>query len=54
MNRRAGHPKPVGRDREAGNVEKSLLTWGRVIIDVVDRYPYVPYCDSMLMRLLQE
>lgn len=43
-----------GRAREAGNINQSLLTLGRVITALVDRHPHVPYRDSKLTRLLQE
>jgi len=42
------------RAREAGNINKSLLTLGRVITALVERTPHVPYRDSKLTRLLQE
>lgn len=42
------------RAREAGNINQSLLTLGRVITALVDRHPHVPYRDSKLTRLLQE
>ena len=42
------------RAKEAGNINKSLLTLGRVINTLVDKGPYVPYRDSKLTRLLQE
>lgn len=43
-----------GRAREAGNINQSLLTLGRVITSLVDHHPHVPYRDSKLTRLLQE
>lgn len=43
-----------GRAREAGNINQSLLTLGRVITALVDRHPHVPYRDSKLTRILQE
>lgn len=43
-----------GRAREAGNINQSLLTLGRVITALVDRHPHIPYRDSKLTRLLQE
>ena len=42
------------RGREAGNINQSLLTLGRVITALVDRHGHVPYRDSKLTRLLQE
>ena len=42
------------RAREAGSINQSLLTLGRVITALVDHHPHVPYRDSKLTRLLQE
>ncbi|KAK4538815.1 hypothetical protein CDCA_CDCA20G4840 [Cyanidium caldarium] len=42
------------RAREAGSINQSLLTLGRVITALVDNHPHVPYRDSKLTRLLQE
>ena len=42
------------RAREAGNINQSLLTLGRVITALVDRAPHVPYRESKLTRLLQD
>ncbi len=42
------------RAKEAGNINQSLLTLGRVITALVERSPHVPYRDSKLTRLLQE
>ena len=42
------------RAKEAGNINQSLLTLGRVISALVERTPHVPYRDSKLTRLLQE
>ena len=42
------------RAREAGNINQSLLTLGRVITALVDHLPPVPYRDSKLTRLLQD
>ena len=39
-----------GRAREAGNINQSLLTLGRVITCLVDRAPHVPYRESKLTR----
>ncbi|XP_043258345.1 kinesin-like protein Klp61F [Colletes gigas] len=42
------------RAREAGCVNQSLLTLGRVITALVEGAPHVPYRESKLTRLLQE
>eukprot|EP01038_Epipyxis_sp_PR26KG_P006997 gene6997-9562_t len=42
------------RAREAGSINQSLLTLGRVITALVDHHGHVPYRDSKLTRLLQE
>lgn len=42
------------RAREAGQINKSLLTLGRVISALVEKTPHIPYRDSKLTRLLQE
>ncbi|KAH9381085.1 hypothetical protein HPB48_010757 [Haemaphysalis longicornis] len=42
------------RAREAGNINQSLLTLGRVITALVDKAPHVPYRESKLTRLLQD
>lgn len=42
------------RAREAGNINQSLLTLGRVITALVERTPHIPYRESKLTRLLQE
>ena len=42
------------RAREAGNINQSLLTLGRVITALVEHRGHVPYRDSKLTRLLQE
>ena len=41
------------RAREAGLINQSLLTLGRVITCLVDHSPHVPYRESKLTRLLQ-
>ncbi|MQM09363.1 hypothetical protein Taro_042233 [Colocasia esculenta] len=42
------------RAREAGELNKSLLTLGRVITALVEHSGHVPYRDSKLTRLLRE
>ncbi|KAA3681900.1 kinesin family member 11 [Paragonimus westermani] len=42
------------RAREAGSINQSLLTLGRVITALVDHTPHVPYRESKLTRLLQD
>ena len=42
------------RAREAGSINQSLLTLGRVITALVDRHGHIPYRDSKLTRILQE
>ncbi|KAK7109010.1 hypothetical protein V1264_013129 [Littorina saxatilis] len=42
------------RAREAGNINQSLLTLGRVITALVEHRPHVPYRESKLTRLLQD
>jgi kinesin family protein 11 len=39
---------------EAGMINKSLLTLGRVITSLTDHSPHVPYRESKLTRLLQD
>ncbi|KAK1426096.1 hypothetical protein QVD17_14764 [Tagetes erecta] len=43
-----------GRARETGEINKSLLTLGRVINALVDHSGHVPYRDSKLTRLLRD
>ncbi|KXZ55756.1 FLA8 protein [Gonium pectorale] len=43
-----------GRAREAGSINQSLLTLGRVITALVEHSGHVPYRDSKLTRLLRE
>jgi len=42
------------RAREAGNINQSLLTLGRVINALVEHQGHVPYRDSKLTRLLRD
>lgn len=42
------------RAAEAGVINKSLLTLGRVINALVERAPHIPYRESKLTRLLQD
>ncbi|XP_041922135.1 kinesin-like protein KIF11 [Alosa sapidissima] len=42
------------RAREAGNINQSLLTLGRVITALVERRPHIPYRESKLTRILQD
>ncbi|XP_057970666.1 kinesin-like protein KIN-5B [Malania oleifera] len=43
-----------GRAREAGEINKSLLTLGRVITALVEHSNHIPYRDSRLTRLLRD
>ncbi|XP_078179140.1 kinesin-like protein KIN-5A isoform X1 [Carex rostrata] len=43
-----------GRAREAGEINKSLLTLGRVINALVEHSVHVPYRESKLTRLLRD
>ncbi|XP_076907273.1 kinesin-like protein KIN-5C [Bidens hawaiensis] len=43
-----------GRAREAGEINKSLLTLGRVITALVEHIGHIPYRDSKLTRLLRD
>ncbi|PSR98522.1 Kinesin-like protein [Actinidia chinensis var. chinensis] len=43
-----------GRAREAGEINKSLLTLGRVINALVEHLVHIPYRDSKLTRLLRD
>ena len=43
-----------GKAREAGSINQSLLTLGRVIAALVDNHGHIPYRDSKLTRLLRE
>ena len=51
---RSGANKKKERAREAGNINQSLLTLGRVITALVEHRGHIPYRDSKLTRLLQE
>ena len=42
------------RAKEAGMINQSLLTLGRVINALVERSPHVPYRESKLTRILQD
>ena len=44
----------LGRAREAGMINQSLLTLGRVINALTEHSPHVPYRESKLTRLLQD
>ncbi|KAL0929137.1 hypothetical protein M5K25_001079 [Dendrobium thyrsiflorum] len=43
-----------GRAREAGEINRSLLTLGRVINALVEESRHIPYRDSKLTRLLRD
>ncbi|KAL4220542.1 Kinesin-related protein 11 [Mactra antiquata] len=42
------------RAREAGSINQSLLTLGRVITALVEHAPHIPYRESKLTRILQD
>ncbi|KAL6536707.1 hypothetical protein OROMI_026288 [Orobanche minor] len=44
----------AGRAREAGEINKSFLTLGRVINALVEHLGHIPYRDSRLTRLLRD
>lgn len=50
---RSGANSVKDRAKEAGMINQSLLTLGRVINALVEHSSYVPYRDSKLTRLLQ-
>ncbi|KAK8636349.1 hypothetical protein V6N13_124095 [Hibiscus sabdariffa] len=45
---------PSGRAKEAGEINKSLLTLCRIISALVDHSTQIPYRDSKLTRLLRD
>ncbi|PON84175.1 Kinesin-like protein [Trema orientale] len=49
-----GLEEEIGRAREAGEINKSLLTLGRVINALVEHSGHIPYRDSKLTRLLRD
>ncbi|RVX11854.1 Kinesin-like protein KIN-5C [Vitis vinifera] len=49
-----GLEEEIGRAREAGEINKSLLTLGRVINALVEHLGHIPYRDSKLTRLLRD
>jgi kinesin family protein 11 len=51
---RSGADQNAERKTEAGMINKSLLTLGRVITALTDNSPHVPYRESKLTRLLQD
>jgi len=51
---RSGADRVDQRAKEAGNINKSLLTLGRVITALVEGQGHVPYRDSKLTRLLRD
>ncbi|KAH8582255.1 kinesin-like boursin [Cryptosporidium sp. chipmunk genotype I] len=51
---RSGANAIKDRAKEAGMINQSLLTLGRVINALVEHSSYVPYRDSKLTRLLQD
>ncbi|KAJ6948004.1 kinesin-like protein KIN-5D [Populus alba x Populus x berolinensis] len=53
-NQYSGLNEVLGRAREAGEINKSLLTLGRVINALVEHSGHVPYRDSKLTRLLRD
>ncbi|GAQ87488.1 Kinesin-like protein [Klebsormidium nitens] len=51
---RSGASRADGRAQEAGLINKSLLTLGRVITALVEHLGHIPYRDSKLTRLLRD
>lgn len=51
---RSGADKVYSRKQEAGNINKSLLTLGRVITALTENSPHIPYRESKLTHLLQD
>lgn len=51
---KSGAGRSDGRAREAGMINQSLLTLGRVINGLVEKSAHIPYRESKLTRLLQD
>lgn len=51
---RSGADRDSQRKQEAGNINKSLLTLGRVITNLTEGQMHIPYRESKLTRLLQD
>jgi len=51
---RSGALSQYARTKEAGIINQSFLTLGRVINALVEQGSYIPYRDSKLTRLLAE
>lgn len=51
---RSGAGRADGRAREAGLINQSLLTLGRVINALVEKSTHIPYRESKLTRILQD